>query len=130
MRNTLTFFILASNINIKYPCIVKPINSGSSFGVSKVNNKSKLNGAIKLAKKYATNYIIEEFIDGFELQFIAHTPQNGSGVIICKAINVSTIYHLLKMWRENYSISFDIKPALTNEELNYLQISEDHWDNN
>ena len=60
------------NRNIKYPCIVKPINSGSSFGVSKVNNQSKLNGAIKLAKKYATNYIIEEFIDGRELTCAVH----------------------------------------------------------
>jgi D-alanine-D-alanine ligase len=60
------------NTNIKYPCIVKPINSGSSFGVSKVNSQSKLNGAIKLAKKYATNYIIEEFIDGRELTCAVH----------------------------------------------------------
>lgn len=60
------------NTNIKYPCIVKPINSGSSFGVSKVNNQNKLNGAIKLAKKYATNYIIEEFIDGRELTCAVH----------------------------------------------------------
>ena len=74
---------------------------------------------------YATNEFCEflkngklnEFVDGFELQFIAHTPQNGSGVIICKAINVSTIYNLLKMGRENYSILFNIKPAMTNEEL-------------
>ena len=42
------------------------------FGVSKVNNQSKLNGAIKLAKKYATNYIIEEFIDGRELTCAVH----------------------------------------------------------
>ena len=60
------------NTNIKYPCIVKPINSGSSFGVSKVNNQSKLNEAIKLAKKYATNYIIEEFIDGREFTCAVH----------------------------------------------------------
>ena len=60
------------NTNIKYPCIIKPINSGSSFGVSKVNNQSNLNGAIKLAKKYATNYIIEEFIDGRELTCAVH----------------------------------------------------------
>ena len=31
-----------------------------------------MNGAIKLAKKYATNYIIEEFIDGRELTCAVH----------------------------------------------------------
>ena len=66
-------------------------------------------------------------IEGFELKFIAHTPQNGSGVIICKAQNASTIFSLLNMWRENYGISFDIKPALTNEELIELNSSVDYW---
>ena len=87
---------------------------------------------------YATNEFCEflkngklnEFVDGFELQFIAHTPQNGSGVIICKAINVSTIYNLLKMWRENYSILFNIKPAITNEELLTIHSSGEYWSKN
>ena len=61
-----------TDINIKYPCIVKPINSGSSFGVSKVNNPSKLNKAINLAKQYAQDFMIEEFIEGRELTCAVH----------------------------------------------------------
>jgi D-alanine-D-alanine ligase-like ATP-grasp enzyme len=34
------------------PCFVKPANSGSSIGVSKVKNISQLNQAIKLKAKY------------------------------------------------------------------------------
>ena len=87
---------------------------------------------------YATNEFCEfmkegklsEFIDGFGLKFIAHTPQNGSGLIICKAINASTIFNLLKMWRESYSISFKIKPAMTNEELLKINSSEEYWSKN
>ncbi len=63
--------------------------------------------------------------EGFELIFIAHTPQNGSGTIICKAKNAKSIYDPLKMWRESYSIEFNIKPALTNEELVEIHSSKD-----
>ena len=68
-----------------------------------------------------------EHIEGFELKFIAHTPQNGTGIIICKAQNLTSIYSLLNMWRENYSISFEIKPAMTNEELLALNSSPNFW---
>ena len=68
---------------------------------------------------------INENIDGFELKFIAHTPQDGTGLIICKAQNASIALNLLNMWRENYNIKFNIKPALTNDELINLKSSAD-----
>ena len=70
---------------------------------------------------------LNETIEGFELKYIAHTPQNGSGVIICRAHNTSVLFEVLKMWRENYSVSFNIKPAMTNEELFTLNDSEEYW---
>tara|TARA_B100001029_G_C14872055_1_gene345127 strand:- start:311 stop:625 length:315 start_codon:yes stop_codon:yes gene_type:complete len=84
---------------------------------------------------YATNEFCEnfkkgkfnEFIEGFELKFIAHTPQNGSGIIICKAKDTISVLNLLKMWRNNYSILFNIKPALSNEELIELHSSKEYW---
>ena len=71
---------------------------------------------------------INQFNEGFELIFIAHTPQNGSGVIICKAQSATTLLNILSMWRENFSINFNIKPALTSEELLKLQSSKDFWE--
>ena len=71
---------------------------------------------------------LNQHIEGFDLNFIAHTPQNGSGIIICKAYNMAQIYNILKIWRENFSITFNIKPALTNEELLALQSSNDFWE--
>ena len=68
---------------------------------------------------------LNQFIEGFELKFIAHTPQNGTGVIICKTQNANTIFNILNMWRENYSISFNIKPALTSEEILTLNSSKE-----
>ena len=74
---------------------------------------------------FATNEFCEKFkkgelyesVDGLELINIAHTPHNGSGTIICKAQNTTSILNILKEWRDNYSISFSINPALSNEEF-------------
>ena len=76
------------------------------------------------------NKKFDQFIEGFELKFILHTPQNGSGIIICKAKAITIIYNILNMWRESYGISFDIKPALTNEEIFELNHSKDFWEDN
>ncbi len=70
---------------------------------------------------------LNQFIEGFELNFIAHTPQDGSGILICKAQDATTIFKVLNMWRENFNISFKVKPALTSEELLSLQDSKDFW---
>jgi D-alanine-D-alanine ligase len=49
------------------PCFVKPNCSGSSFGISLVNNAGELNMAIEMALKEDTEVIIEEYIKGTEL---------------------------------------------------------------
>ena len=69
---------------------------------------------------------LNESIDGFELQSIAHTPQSGSGVIICKVADVNILFRIFNMWRKNFNISFNFKPALTNEEL-ASSINENHF---
>ena len=65
--------------------------------------------------------------DEFELKFIAHTPQNKSGVIICKAHHTSVLFKILKFWRESFNLSFNIKPALTNEVLLSSHNEQDFW---
>jgi D-alanine-D-alanine ligase len=49
------------------PCFVKPNCSGSSFGVSLINNAGELNMAIEKALNEDTEVIIEEYIKGTEL---------------------------------------------------------------
>ena len=70
---------------------------------------------------------IDERIEGFDLKFIAHTPQNGTGVIICQASNTLILFKILKLWRENFSLSFNIKPALTNSELLSSHNEKNYW---
>jgi len=54
--------------SLNFPVFVKPGNMGSSVGVSKVNKAGELNKAIKLAFKYDTKVIIEEYVEGREIE--------------------------------------------------------------
>lgn len=54
--------------NLKFPIFVKPSNSGSSVGISKVNNEKELEEAILEAAKYDKKILIEEGIDGREVE--------------------------------------------------------------
>ena len=65
-----------NKVNIKYPCIVKPSCSGSSFGITKVNKQIDLNPAIKKAQQYDKNVIIENFIKGKEITCGVFTLEN------------------------------------------------------
>jgi D-alanine-D-alanine ligase len=51
-----------------YPCFVKPANLGSSVGVSKASDKKSLAPAIELAARYDRKIIIEENINGREIE--------------------------------------------------------------
>lgn len=53
---------------IGLPLIVKPSANGSSVGVSKVENKDELGEAIKEALKYDQKVLVEELIDGQEIE--------------------------------------------------------------
>jgi D-alanine-D-alanine ligase len=52
---------------VRLPCFVKPNDSGSSFGVTKVKKKEELLPAIDIALKESDEVLIEEFMNGREI---------------------------------------------------------------
>lgn len=54
------------NIDFPLPWAVKPILEGSSVGISKVESASELDKALKLAWKYDSQALIEQWIEGRE----------------------------------------------------------------
>ena len=50
------------------PLFVKPANLGSSVGVSKVSDAAGLNAAIRLAFEYDTKILVEECVNGREIE--------------------------------------------------------------
>ena len=54
--------------DLEFPMFVKPSNSGSSVGVKKANNLEELEEAIKNARKYDAKILVEQGIDGKEVE--------------------------------------------------------------
>lgn len=54
--------------NISYPMFIKPSNSGSSVGINKAKTKQEVEEAIKYAAKYDKKILIEQGIDGREVE--------------------------------------------------------------
>jgi len=53
---------------LSYPCFVKPSNAGSSVGVGKAHNRKELTEALMFAAKYDRRVLVEEFINGREIE--------------------------------------------------------------
>ncbi|WP_438431344.1 D-alanine--D-alanine ligase [Gorillibacterium sp. sgz500922] len=62
------FFLMEIEIALGYPCFIKPANLGSSVGISKATNRDELIEGIKTAFKYDRKVIVEEFVDGREIE--------------------------------------------------------------
>lgn len=54
--------------NLKFPLYVKPSNSGSSFGITKVFVEENLKSAIENASKFDSKILIEEEVKGREVE--------------------------------------------------------------
>lgn len=51
-----------------YPCFVKPARLGSSVGIGKAHNRDELMAALHNAEKYDRRILVEEHIDGHEVE--------------------------------------------------------------
>ena len=52
---------------IGLPCVIKPIGTGSSCGVSVVKSRSEIAAAIKYARKYFQRILVEQYLVGREI---------------------------------------------------------------
>ena len=68
MENDMNAVITDLEEYFGYPCFVKPVNLGSSVGVSKVHNREELPVALRKAAEHDRKIIVEEFINGRELE--------------------------------------------------------------
>jgi D-alanine-D-alanine ligase len=65
-QNEISF--LEAKKELGLPLFIKPANTGSSVGVSKVSTKKEFDVAVKLAFQFDRKIIIEEAIDGREIE--------------------------------------------------------------
>jgi D-alanine---(R)-lactate ligase len=85
---------------LSYPVFVKPARSGSSFGVSKVNDESELDAAVALARQYDTKILIEQAVQGIEVG--CAVLGNGSDLIVGEVDQISLSHGLFRIHQEEY----------------------------
>jgi D-alanine-D-alanine ligase len=51
-----------------FPCFVKPARLGSSVGITKAHDESELEEAVALAFRHDDKILVEEFVDGVEVE--------------------------------------------------------------
>lgn len=59
--------LLKNAERLGYPLYVKPVNAGSSFGITRITQSSELEAALNLAFQFDSQVIIEKEIGGFEV---------------------------------------------------------------
>ena len=68
--------VAALEAKFTYPMFVKPAGTGSSVGVSKATNRQTLCDALTAAGKFDTKILVEEFIDGREIEVAVMGNEN------------------------------------------------------
>ena len=114
--------------NIKFPCIVKPINSGSSFGVSKIKKETELITGIEKAKKIGNDFMVEEFISGREFTCAVHNL-NRNKLTTLPITEIITEREIFDYEAKYLGLSKEITPAKINESLkkNIEEISKNAY---
>ena len=87
---TSTNFELPSNL--KYPLFVKPARSGSSRGTTKVKQSSDLKAAVEAALAFDSKVIIEQAVDGKEIECAVLQSQGKTIVSPVGEIVISSKY--------------------------------------
>ena len=100
---------------IKLPCFVKPNGSGSSYGISKVNKESELEGAIKNSLLYDKEVVIEEAIIGMEVS--CGVFFNGTTSIALPITEIETKNEFFDYSAKYNGESNEITPARISEEM-------------
>lgn len=75
-----------------YPVFIKPAGTGSSVGVSKAKNREALLAALTNAAKYDSKILVEEFINGREVE-VAVLGNAGPAASVCGEIDSGTEFY-------------------------------------
>jgi len=100
-------------IKLGLPCFVKPSDSGSSYGISKVNQPNELVPALEKAFKEGRTVVIESFLKGTEVTCGVYNSESG----------IQTL-PITEIVSENEFFDFEAKYHGKSEEIIPARISE------
>jgi D-alanine-D-alanine ligase len=108
------------------PCFVKPNDSGSSFGVTKVKQKEDLLSAIETAFRESKDVLIEKFMDGREVACgVVKTKKNAIVLPVTEIISKNEFFDYEAKYTPGKSdeITPAEMPALIVNEIHRLSLS-------
>ena len=104
-----------------YPCFVKPCNTGSSVGVGKAHNRDELVEALIEAEKFDRKVLVEENIDGHEVECSVLGNENPKAGAVGEIVPMVEFYDFDAKYNDN-STKLEI-PAKLPEDI-YEKIRE------
>lgn len=108
-------------INLGLPFFVKPANMGSSIGVSKVIQKNEFDKAIREAFNYDRKIIIEEQIEGREIECSVLGNDNPIASVPGEVISNHDFYSYEAKYIDEHSVALEIPAKLPNEIVKRVQ---------
>lgn len=103
-----------------YPCFVKPANLGSSVGISKADDRAGLAEAFRVAFEYDRKVIIEEGIDGREVEIAVLGNDEPECSVVGEIVPEAGFYDY-KAKYEDGSTGLIIPADITEEEYSRIQ---------
>ncbi len=98
---------------LTYPCFVKPSNAGSSVGVNKASNREQLKRALEIAAKNDRRILVEEFIDGREIECAVLGNDNPIASTVGEVIPCNEFYD----YEAKYQVGDDSRVMIPAENL-------------
>ena len=112
-KNKINFETISSEVG--FPLFVKPVNSGSSVGVSKVKNKVDFKKAVDEAFRYDTKIIVEEFIDGREIECAVLGNENPIASVVGEIIPNHEFYSYKAKYLDENGASLEVPAKISIE---------------
>lgn len=108
-----------------YPLFIKPVNAGSSIGISQVKQASELDQAINLASEYDSHLIIEKALIARELEIaVLENNQYGEPPLVSgvgEIITKHSFYSYEAKYSDQQGTLLKIPAPLTPSQLKILQ---------
>lgn len=101
--------------SLLYPMFIKPSNSGSSVGIKKANNLVELKEAIVYAGNYDKKIIIEQGIDGREIECAVIGNENVEASCVGEIVSADDFYSFNAKYKNSESRT--IIPAEISKEI-------------
>lgn len=98
---------------LTYPCFVKPSNAGSSVGVNKASNREELIRALDIAAKNDRRILVEEFINGREIEVAVLGNDNPIASTVGEVVPCNDFYD----YEAKYQVGDDSKVMIPAENL-------------